>query len=503
MIQVIKILNTFWTKHPALLYACSSLLSCYIAYDGTSLLLIPLCLLLIPLLFQKFNHKRFILSLLIFLLFYAYSKSYYQFPDIADGSSVEGTAQITISSLSYKTTHFGKRWVYRGTMKFLDESEQNYLLPYAIHLAEKENLQRPTANQSYEVTGKLKKTGKSYIFSVKNDTPWYPIPKSWNLAEARYHAKMQLSNYVHKHIRYDQAATFLAGIATGDFDDRLMMNEFSRFGLQHIMAISGFHFAIIAGILSFFIRYLLPRHHTTLLMLLLLSGYFFFLGFGPSIMRAWLTITIALIGTLLEKQNSGLNSLGIAIFFILLYDPWLCQNLGFQFSVLTTASILLFSSIGNYACQQFFRKRSLYAILKMDLLNRHGYVISAILREAIALGIAVNVTALPMTLFVFHKFPWLSLVYNLFFPFLVSISMLFLIVGMAVSWLIPPLAELIHNLNSVYTQFSLNFTFQMPPVFDYYVRVSAFPVEWLTVYITLLVFVGIILKHWQEQKSCG
>lgn len=497
MAYFVHILNTFWRAHPALLYACIALVGCYAATDRNPWLIFPLFILFAPLLRQ---FKCLILSVLLLLLFFFYTLSYYQFPNLEE-QWLDGTAQLDISSLQYSTTHFGKRWLYKGKMKFKDNNETVFYVPYALSINDKENLQRPLANQSYEVKGKLKKAGQNYTFSVKNDTPWHPIEGTWSLAEKRYTVKSNLTHYLHKHMESPQAATFLAGIATGDFDDRLMINEFSRFGLQHIMAISGFHFAIVAGILSLFIRYLLPQRYTILVMMGLLSAYFLFLGFGSSIMRAWLTVSFALIGSLIEKQNTGLNSLGLAVLVILVYDPWLCQNLGFQFSVLTTASILLFYSIANSGLQPILSKRSLYELLQMDILNRHAYVGITILREALALGIAVNMAAFPMTLFFFHKFPWLSLIYNLFFPFMVSVSMLFLILGLVASLLFAPLADVIHYVNNAYTQFVLNFTFQLPNTFDVYLRLNNFSVEWMIVYIPLLVCTGIYLKHRLENDT--
>ena len=54
----------------------------------------------------------------------------------------------------------------------------------------------------------------------------------------------------------------------------------------------------------------------------------------------------------------------------------------------------------------------------MTPLHQTGHLFSSLLRKALALNIAVHFVTLPVLLFIFLKFPWLSLLYNLFFPFL-------------------------------------------------------------------------------------
>jgi competence protein ComEC len=313
---------------------------------------------------------------------------------------------------------------------------------------------------------------------------------SWSLAERRYAAKQVVANAIDQCYRSRKSALFLTGIATGDFDDRIMTYEFSRFGLQHIMAISGFHFSIVASILSGLLRFLLPPKRSTLVMIGLLTSYFLFLGCGPSILRAWLTIQIALFGLIMQRKGSGLNALGLALLLSLLIDPLMCRSIGFQFSFLTTASILLFYGPIDHAMQQIFYKRPLSEAIDMDVWNQHGYCLLAILRQALSLGIAVNCAALPMTLYLFQKFPLFSLLYNLFFPFLVSISMLLLILG----FLVPLLGAWIHTLNDWYTHCLLNFTYNLPHRLDIVLYQDV--ALWVLVpYLTLLLLGGIVIQH--------
>ncbi len=467
----------FWNTAPALLYALVVLIASSAAFSGNLILLIPAVFILFPLVP---DWKRLLILLILGGSAFGFVNSAYDFPEVPK-EGIRGTGYFEISSLSSRRTPYGMQWVYQGKLRYFHGYQ---IIPCTISISEKEW----PANQSYKVTGTLKKSKKgSYFFVTDKKIAWLPVKGSWSLAEMRFNAKQTVSKYIIDHIPNRRAADFLAGLATGNFEDPLMFNEFARFGLQHIMAISGFHFAIIASILGIILRLIIPEKYSTPLLIFLLSSYFFFLGDSPSIIRAWITILVALVGITLEKRVFGLNSLGAAILFIVIYSPLMCSSVGFQFSVLSTAAILLFYPIFD---RLLTMKRSLSDMVEMDWFDQHGYAILTTFRQALALGLAVNIVAIPAMLFYFQKFPYLSLLFNLFFPFLVSISMLLLIVGL----ILGPLGGIVHLVNSYYTDFALNFLYGMPTSFDYILKIKSFPAEVLVVYLTL-VFAGGIYAH--------
>lgn len=502
MYPTLTSLQKFWQRQPALLYAISALLGINLSLSWSYFLLFPIGILVLPLAVSFQMRTRLLLAIGIMIGSYLYGNYLFVFPDLpAEGKF--GQAHLEISSVSSKTTHFGKQWIYRGTIKKFESGGSVIAknIPYTLSIPQKETVRRPYANRSYIVTGKLKEINIGYYsLNPSKEIPWIPLEGTWSFAEWRLHIKQLVSNYIRENISQEREATFLSGIATGDFDDRSMFFEFGRFGLQHIMAISGFHFAIIASILSGLLRLFISQKIATISLILFLSSYFIFLGCASSIMRAWITISIVLCGCLMEKRGSGLNSLGVAMLAILLYDPLSCRALGFQFSFATTAAILMFYGPSDYYMQRLLIKRPLSQMIEMDTLNQHGYCVLSFLRQALALTVAVNLIALPMTLFFFQKFPLQSLLYNLFFPFMVSISMLLLILGTMCTWILQPLGEAIHALNLHYSHFMLNFIYNMPTSLDVIWRTASFPVEALIAYLCVIFIVGIFLRHYIELK---
>jgi competence protein ComEC len=498
-------MNEFWQQHPALLYSLAFLLGCFIALNFSWLLLFPILLLFysrVP--FSSSIWSRFLLAAAMLCAGCLYVKAHYSLPKLPP-QGIYGTAHLEVDSLSVSTTHFGKFWVYKGSIrtfmpKHADSAiSKGYNIPYRLAVPTVSDVEHPPADKEYRLQGILKEHQGTYSFSVKKNESWTPVPKTNSFAETRFHAKQAVSKYIHQHVKDPLAATFLSGIAIGEFDDRRMSYEFGRFGLLHILAISGFHFSIITFILSLPLGLMLSRKKMAASLIFILTTYFVFLGNSPSIARAWIAIMITLAGYLLEKKGNGLNSLGIAMLAILIYNPLLCRNIGFQFSFLATAAILmLFPGIDRWI-QKIFPKRQLSQMVTMNKLEQHGYFLLSCCRQALALTCAVNIATLPLVLYYFQKFSLMSFLYNLFVPLMVSFSMLFLIVGSIASLVCAPAGQLIHDLNSLYTRFVLNSMYNMPATVDWMVRMQEFPLIVLVLHLCGVFYLGVWMLKQSEK----
>lgn len=453
--------------------------------------MLPTALLFVPLVFEA---KRLFLALALLLIVCINIHYTVRFPSLQD----TGVALFQIESLAERHHHFGKQWVYKGTLKnFLPDTTSEASakgIACTIILPDSPEIKRPIADHSYLLHGTLKALERGgYLLKVSQHAPWHAVSYSFSLAEMRYQAKKMLSKYIHDHIVEARSAIFLSGIITGDFDDRLMQHEFGRFGLQHLMAISGFHFAILAAIFSILLRLFFSRQTATFLLIAILSFYFFFLGCNPSIIRSWIAVMAVLIGLLVERQGSGLNALGVGLMAILLYDPCICLHIGFQFSFAATAALLMLFPGFEILLQRYLPKRSLSVGIRMDIFNQQGLILLTLFRQGVALAIAVNLVTLPLLLYHFHRFPLMSLLYNLFFPLLVSFSMLLLIAGLLLGLIFPFLADCLHSLNCRFTHGMLDFTYSIPPSIDWVLRVQDFPIE--IAIVSLSLFFWLALKR--------
>lgn len=503
----------FWNHHPALFFGISFLLGLYFGFHASLLIAIPCLSLWFPLIFHSLKGDRrplklLALSLLIGMTAWIYVAALYTFPSLPY-EGMKGHGLVKIKSLSHQRGIFGGQWLYRTELaEFFPFNETASIarsLPCLIILTEAQvnKHPRPLANQDYWIEGRLMQTGNhSYVLKVSAKTVWIPVQGTWSAAESRYAMKRGVTQWIQQAMQNPRSGSFIAGLATGEFDDHWMREQFARFGLQHLLAISGFHFAITAGFLSFLLALLLKPRMKIVVLLICLGAFCLFVGPQASVLRAWLMCSLAFSGLLLEKEATALNSLGIALLVILGYDPLLCLSLGFQLSFAITGAILLFFQPTQAWMSELLPKRRLTEVIVMNAANQHGYCLLACLRGALALTVAVNLFALPLTLFYFNQFPWMSLLYNLFFPLMASASMCLLLLGALLSF-VPWLGNGIHTLNSVYTDFLLRLTYQVPGEVDGYLQVEGLDALWLVIYMTVASLAGIWWKETTEEGEEG
>ncbi len=496
-----------WIFYPALLYGLSFLLGIGFAMTYAWWMIFPALALWLPAwgyinsYKEEMVYSRIILSVVTAISGFFFFTLKHDLPKIPF-SGIHGEGVFEIDNLSAKSHFFGKSWQYRGNLSSFNVNgvALGHNIPVFITIPFKKGVIHPPADGLYVIKGKLKQSDRgTYSLSVNHNDPWKRVEGTWSLAELRYKSKKWVKSYIESNITSMRSSKFLIGMATGEFDDRLMAFEFSRFGLQHLMAISGFHFGIIAYFLSLLARLVLPPKWCPWVLIVGLSLYFLFLGVTASVMRSWIGAMVFFVGQLLEKESNGLNVLGIGLLVILALDPLSAGQMGFQFSFATTAAILLFYNPSLAILNRYFPKRKLGNVLQMDIYTQHAYVILHFFKTAFALTMAVSIVAIPMTIFYFYKFPLMSIVFNLFYPFLASISMLLFMLGVLLAW-VPPISYLVHAFNAVYTDFILDFTYGLPTHYDIYINYYDLSAWVLVLYITTVFFGGLAWKHYKKEE---
>ena len=96
-------------------------------------------------------------------------------------------------------------------------------------------------------------------------------------------------------------AEMLAAMTTGDrtYLTNTLRVDFERTGSFHMLVVSGFHLAIVAGCFFWIARKLrLPRVPATLVTILASYGYALFTGFATPVQRSLWMIAVYLLGRL-------------------------------------------------------------------------------------------------------------------------------------------------------------------------------------------------------------
>ena len=253
-----------------------------------------------------------------------------------------------------------------------------------------------------------------------------------------------------------------------------LRHKLSALGINHLLAISGFHLGVLSFILFFilkplyqvFQKELFPFRNAhrdiALLVFVLLFAYLYFLDFVPSLLRAYAMSLFAYILYDRGVKILSFYSLFLVVSFLIALWPKLIFALGFWFSVAGVFYIFLFlyhmkdlkpwqSFILLHfwvymtmlpLVHYFFGSFSLYQLYSPLLtmgfilfyplslllhLFGQGYILDSSLQWLLNLDIIVTEIFIPLWFFIFYLFiSLLSTLYRFFFflLFLFSISVL-------------------------------------------------------------------------------
>lgn len=140
-------------------------------------------------------------------------------------------------------------------------------------------------------------------------------------------------------------AGLAAGILVGlrDRVDRDLAAAFTTAGVSHIVAISGWNIAIVGAMVAALTRRW-PRRRRSGATILAIVAYTAFAGGSPSVVRAALMAGVALLARESGRAGSAATALGWAVVVLLVVDPRLVDDPGFQLSALATAGLIAWAT---------------------------------------------------------------------------------------------------------------------------------------------------------------
>jgi competence protein ComEC len=135
----------------------------------------------------------------------------------------------------------------------------------------------------------------------------------------------------------------IPALVVGD-DQRMperLVEDFQVSGLTHLTAVSGTNLTLVVGFVLIVARWAGVRARGLVVIGALgVVGFVLLARTEPSVVRAAAMGSVALIGMGSNGREKGVRALGVAVFGLLLFDPWLALSLGFVLSALATAGIL-------------------------------------------------------------------------------------------------------------------------------------------------------------------
>ena len=139
------------------------------------------------------------------------------------------------------------------------------------------------------------------------------------------------------------SAALLGGLLLGERTDLPpdVDAAFRQAGVYHVLAVSGFNVALLAGAVWAVLRAAGgSRRVAAITAILAVLGFAAVVGPQPSVVRATLMAVLVLMAVVLEREASVINSLALAALVILAARPGDLLDPGFQLSFAATAGIV-------------------------------------------------------------------------------------------------------------------------------------------------------------------
>lgn len=238
-----------------------------------------------------------------------------------------------------------------------------------------------------------------YYQSFATDEILEAPKKTLTISEKIRQKRLEILNTIDGSKLPKREREFLKGIILADRTemDEEMVSDFSKSGLVHFLAISGTHLAIIFWLILYLLKPIFPakfRKIPIVLSLLFIWSFTIFIDYGSSVVRSCLMITAYYSFVLLQRKPDLLHAMAIAGFAILIFDTYQVFDVGFQLSFIAVFGIFWLNT----------------PILKN--LPRPKNKIQDFLFNVVSMSLAAQMATLPLVIFYFHQYSFLSIVAN-------------------------------------------------------------------------------------------
>lgn len=242
------------------------------------------------------------------------------------------------------------------------------------------------------------------------------------IREGATRMQRKFSNIFQKNGLAGDEYSIITAILLGDDDTMApsLKASYSAVGLSHILCVSGMHVGVIFMILNFLLK---PMQRARSLQfvkaIILLAAIWFYAqltGLSPSVKRAATMFTFVTVGELLRRPVNIFHSLFASSFLLLIINPLLLFEIGFEMSYLAVFGIVLIQP----------RITQLYA--PKTRVGRYFW-------ELAAVSVAAQMSTAPLSVYYFGQFPNYFLLSNLS---VITLSFVIIITGVAllsISWI--------------------------------------------------------------------
>jgi competence protein ComEC len=207
-------------------------------------------------------------------------------------------------------------------------------------------------------------------------------------------------------IHTNETESILKALILGDRGDisEETLELFSNLGIIHVLAVSGLHVGFVLLLLNTLFGLMrLPGNWKSWLNIFGLIFFALLTEAKPPVVRATIMAVVYLMGKCLGRQSNPLNSLGVAGILLLMINPLMLFDAGFQLSFSAVFSILYL----------YPRINSWHMVRQINSRLDHHHPVRAIW-TLFLVSVSAQLGTLPVVLTVFNRISLLGVISNLF-----------------------------------------------------------------------------------------
>ncbi|MBU0765474.1 MAG: competence protein ComEC family protein [Bacteroidetes bacterium] len=219
----------------------------------------------------------------------------------------------------------------------------------------------------------------------------------------------------------DEEFAVAAALTLGYKDklDENLKRSYSSSGAMHVLAVSGLHVGVIYLVfgwaLSFFTMWKWGRVPRALIIIIALWIYAIITGLSPSVLRASAMFTFVIAGEAISRRTNIYNTLAASAFLLLIINPFMIMEVGFQLSYIAVTGIVFFQP-----------KIYKLIVIKNKLLDK--------LWALTSVSVAAQIATFPLGLYYFHQFPNYFLITNIIVIPFATVLIYVALILFAFSW---------------------------------------------------------------------
>lgn len=232
----------------------------------------------------------------------------------------------------------------------------------------------------------------------------------------RKHLVSKFKKYLKDEESYQIAVALIVGYRAVMSQD--VVQTFSNTGTIHVLSVSGMHVGIVFIVLMWLLAEVSGNHTLNFLRIAILLfaiwSYTVLTGMAPSILRAAIMLSFFLIAKSMQREVNMLNTMASSAFLLLVLQPSMLYDIGFQLSYFAVLGIVLLFPL--------FKRLSIF----------EGNRFSRIIWDSTAISLSAQIMTAPLSLFYFGQFPNYFLIANLLVVLPVTLIMY---IGMAMMFI--------------------------------------------------------------------